>query len=68
MSPMRLLLPAGIGLLFLIAPAFAQTPGQRIIVEQSASSPRQEGSVRIQSSINLILAGPSGEGRGAEAA
>jgi hypothetical protein len=62
MSPTRLLLPAGIGLLFLIAPAFAQTPGQRIIVEQSGSSPRQEGSVRVQSSINFFIAGPTGEG------
>ncbi|MBO4226419.1 hypothetical protein [Bradyrhizobium neotropicale] len=62
MSPMRLLLPAAIGLLFLIAPAFAQTPGQRIIVEQSGSSPRQEGAVRVQSSINFFIAGPTGEG------
>jgi hypothetical protein len=62
MSPTRLLLPAGIGLLFLIAPAFAQTPGQRIILEQPGSAPRQEGSVRVQSSINLFIAGPTGEG------
>ncbi|WP_245474741.1 hypothetical protein [Bradyrhizobium sp. Leo121] len=59
---MRLLLPAAIGLLFLIAPAFAQTPAQRIVVEQSGSSPRQEGAVRVQSSINFFIAGPTGEG------
>ena len=45
-SPTRVL-PAGIGLLFLIAPAFAQTSAQRIVLEQNGSSPRQEGSVRV---------------------
>jgi hypothetical protein len=59
------LLPAGIGLLFLMAPAFAQT-GQRIIVEQAGVTPRQEGSVRVQSSINFFVAGPSGEGEEAQ--
>jgi hypothetical protein len=62
MSPTRLLLPAGIGLLFLIAPAFAQTPGQRVIAEQFGSSPRQEGTVRVQSSISFFVAGPTGAG------
>jgi hypothetical protein len=62
MSPTRLLLSAAIGLLFLVAPAFAQTPGQRIIVEQSGGSSRQEGLVRVQSSINFFIAGPTGEG------
>ncbi|WP_244443502.1 hypothetical protein [Bradyrhizobium sp. Ai1a-2] len=62
MSPSRLLLPAGIGLLFLIAPAFAQTPGQRIMAEQPGSSPRQEGTVRVQSSISFFIVGPTGEG------
>jgi len=54
-------LPAGIGLLFLMAPAFAQT-GQRIIVEQAGAPARQEGSVRVQSSINFFVAGSTGEG------
>jgi hypothetical protein len=62
MSPTRLLLSAAIGLLFLVAPAFAQTPGQRVIVEQSGGSSRQEGLVRVQSSINFFIAGPTGEG------
>jgi hypothetical protein len=53
------LVPAGIGLLLLTLPALAQT-GQRIIVEQSSPSPRQEGSVRVQSTINFFVAGPSG--------
>jgi hypothetical protein len=60
------LIPAGIGLLFLITPALAQSPGQRIIVEQSSASPRQEGSVRIQSTINFFMAGPTGEGEEAQ--
>jgi hypothetical protein len=63
--PMRLV-PAGLGLLFLIAPALAQTPGQRIILEQSSGSPRQEGLVRVQSSINFFLSGPTGEGEEAQ--
>jgi hypothetical protein len=63
--PMRLL-PAGAGLLLLIAPAFAQSPGQRIILEQTGASPRQEGSVRVQSAINLFMPGPTGEGEEAQ--
>lgn len=59
------LVPAGIGLLLLTLPALAQT-GQRIIVEQSSPSPRQEGSVRVQSTINFFVAGPSGEGEEAQ--
>jgi hypothetical protein len=57
---------AGIGLLFLIAPAAAQSPGQRVIIEQSSGSPRQEGSVRVQSSINFFVAGPSGDSEEAQ--
>jgi hypothetical protein len=59
-------LPAGIGLLFLIAPAFAQTPAQRIVLEQTGSSPRQEGSVRVQSTVNFFVAGPTGDGEEAQ--
>lgn len=67
MSPSRLL-PAGLGLLFLIAPAFAfaQTPGQRIIIGQPGVFPGREGLVRIQSSINFFLPGPTGEGEEAQ--
>jgi hypothetical protein len=57
---------AGIGLLLLAAPVIAQTPGQRIIVEQSGGSARQEGSVRVQTSINFFVAGPTGEGEEAQ--
>jgi hypothetical protein len=52
---------AGICLLLSMAPAFAQT-GQRIIVEPANPLPRQEGSVRVQSSVNFFVAGPTGEG------
>jgi len=58
-------LPAGICLLVLTAPAFAQT-GQRIIVEQGGIPTRQEGSVRVQSSINFFVSGPTGEGEEAQ--
>ena len=53
-------IPAGLGMLFLVAPALAQSPGQRIIMEQTGAS-RQEGWVRIQSNINFFVAGPTGE-------
>jgi hypothetical protein len=53
-------------ILLLAAPATAQTPGQRIVIEQSGSSPRQEGLVRIQSNINFFVTGPTGEGEEAQ--
>jgi hypothetical protein len=56
----------GVGLLLLAAPVIAQTPGQRIVVEQSGGSPRQEGSVRVQTSINFFVSGPTGEGEEAQ--
>jgi hypothetical protein len=48
-----------------VPPATAQT-GQRITIEQSGSSPRQEGLVRIQTNINFFVAGPTGEGEEAK--
>lgn len=65
MLPVRLV-SAGIGLLFVIAPAVAQSPGQRVIIEQSGASPRQEGSVRVQSTISFFVAGPSGDSEEAQ--
>jgi hypothetical protein len=59
------LIPAAIGLLFLTVPTFAQAQGQRIIMEQSGAS-RQEGWVRIQSTINFFVAGPTGESEEAQ--
>ena len=58
-------IPAALGLLFLAIPAVAQTPGQRIIMEQSTAV-RQEGWVRIQSTINFFVAGPTGESEEAQ--
>jgi hypothetical protein len=66
MTTFKQLIAPTVGMLFLIAPAVAQTPGQRIILEQSGSSPRQEGSVRVQTSINFFVSGPTGEGEEAQ--
>jgi hypothetical protein len=66
MTPFKQLIAPSIGMLFLIAPAMAQTPGQRIILEQSGALPRQEGSVRVQSSITFFVSGPTGEGEEAQ--
>ena len=60
------LLPAGAGLLLLIAPAVTQAQGPRITIEQGGAAPRQEGLVRIQSSINFFMAGPTGDGEEAQ--
>jgi hypothetical protein len=54
-----------VSLLALSAPAFSQS-GQRIIVEQASAAPRQEGSVRVQSSINFFVPGPTGDGEEAQ--
>jgi hypothetical protein len=62
MPPLTQMVLAGAGVLLSLAPAIAQTPGQRIVIEQAGASSRQEGQVRIQSSINFFVAGPSGDG------
>ncbi|WGD55670.1 hypothetical protein QA641_18380 [Bradyrhizobium sp. CB1650] len=46
------LVSTGIALLFVITPAIAQSPGQ--------------GSVRVQSTINFFVAGPSGDSEEAQ--
>jgi hypothetical protein len=53
-------------LLISAASAFAQAPGQRIVIEQGASPARQEGLVRVQSSVNFFLPGQSGDGEEAQ--
>ncbi|WP_249134338.1 hypothetical protein [Bradyrhizobium japonicum] len=55
---------AGVGLLVVIAPAKAQS--QRVIVEQGGGGLRQEGSVRVQTSINFFVAGPTGDSEEAQ--
>jgi hypothetical protein len=44
----------------------AQTPGQRIILEQAGSPARQEGQVRVQTTVNFFFAGPTGDGEEAQ--
>jgi hypothetical protein len=56
---------AGAGLFLLLAPAAAQMPGQRIVLEQLGGQ-RQEGQVRVQSSINFFVAGPTADGEDAQ--
>jgi hypothetical protein len=46
--------------------ALAQTSGQRVIIESGTSPQRQEGSVRVQSSLNVFLPGPTSEGEEAQ--
>jgi hypothetical protein len=53
------------GLFLALAPATAQTPGQRIVLEQLGSQ-RQEGQVRVQSNINFFVAGPTADGEDAQ--
>jgi hypothetical protein len=66
MRPFRQIVMAGASLLLSLTPAAAQTPGQRIVIEQAGSPARQEGQVRVQSTINFFVAGPSGEGEEAQ--
>jgi hypothetical protein len=66
MRPFRQVVLAGASLLLSLAPSAAQTPGQRITIEQSGSPSRQEGQVRIQTSINFFVTGPTGDGEEAQ--
>jgi hypothetical protein len=66
MRPFRQVILAGASLLLSLAPSAAQTPGQRIMIEQSGSPSRQEGQVRIQTSINFFVTGPTGDGEEAQ--
>jgi hypothetical protein len=66
MRPFRQVILAGASLLLSLAPSAAQTPGQRITIEQSGSPSRQEGQVRIQTSINFFVTGPTGDGEEAQ--
>jgi hypothetical protein len=65
MPSFRNALVAGAALL-LATPVIAQTPGQRIVIENAGPSLRQEGLVRIQTNINFFLTGPTGEGEEAQ--
>jgi hypothetical protein len=61
MKARSLLVSAALGMLVMTASAMAQSLGQRAIVEQGGGALRQEGSVRVQTSINFFVAGPSGD-------
>jgi hypothetical protein len=66
MTSFKQLVLASASAFLLLAPAVAQTPGQRITIEQSGSPSRQEGLVRIQSTVNFFFAGPIGDGEDAQ--
>jgi hypothetical protein len=61
MLPLKYMVLAGAGLLLSLAPSVAQTPGSRILIEQGGSPGRQEGQVRIQTTINFFVSGPTGD-------
>jgi hypothetical protein len=66
MRPFRQVVLAAVSLLLSLAPSAAQTPGQPRTMEQSGSPARQEGQVRIQTSISFFVAGPTGDGEEAQ--
>jgi len=66
MRPFRQIVLASASLLLTLAPSAAQTPGQPRLNEQISSPVRQEGQVRIQTSINFFVAGPTGDGEEAQ--
>ena len=68
MFPSRLVsasIGASIGLLFVIVPAGAQSPGQRT-TEPPGASVRQESPVRVQSTVSFFVAVPSGDSEEAQ--
>jgi len=66
MRPFRQVVLAAVSLVLSLAPSAAQTPGQPRTMEQSGSPARQEGQVRIQTSISFFVAGPTGDGEEAQ--
>ena len=57
---------AGVAILLSLMPATAQTPGQRIVLEQLGAGQRQEGLVRVQSNITFFVAGATGDSEDAQ--
>lgn len=66
MTIFKRLIAPGACFMLLMAPSAAQTPGQRIVFDQSTGAPRQESYVRVQSNLNIFMPGPTGEGAEAE--
>lgn len=60
------LIPAGLGLLLLAIPSFAQAQAQRVFEMERPVGSRQEGWVRVQNTISYFVAGPTGEGEEAQ--
>jgi hypothetical protein len=63
MTPFKLSFLAAAGLLFSLAPAPAQVqlPGQRLVIQPPLSVLRPEGTVRVTTSVNLFVPGPTDE-------
>jgi hypothetical protein len=61
MMSSKLSLLAAASLLCSLAPAAAQIPGQRLMIQPPLSVFR-EGMVRVTTSVNLFIPGPTGEG------
>jgi hypothetical protein len=66
MSPFRFFATLSTAIL-LAGSAAAQSGGSRIIVEPATPAARQEGTVRVQSNINLFMPGPTGDGDASQA-
>ncbi|HUN95127.1 MAG TPA: hypothetical protein VMU69_02680 [Bradyrhizobium sp.] len=49
------------GLLLSLGPAAAQIPGQRLVIEPQVPQFRPGGMVRVTTSVNLFVPGPTGE-------
>ncbi len=68
MTSFKLSLLAAASLLFSLAPAAAQVqvPGQRFVIQPPLSMLRVEATVRVTTSVNLFVPGPTGEGEDAQ--
>jgi hypothetical protein len=68
MTSFKLPLLAAAGLLLSLAPVAAQVqlPGQRLMIQPPLSVLRVEGMVRVTTSVNLFVPGPTGEGEDAQ--
>jgi hypothetical protein len=63
MTSFKLSFLAAAGLVFSLVPAAAQVqvPGQRLVIQPPLSMLRMEGAVRVTTSVNLFVPGPTGE-------
>ena len=66
MVSFKQLILASASLSLYLTPVAAQTPGQRITIEQSGSPPRQEGMIKVQTAVSFFFAGPTGDGEEAQ--